>query len=125
MKKEHFQLFTEMCEEVGMPEEVTKSMEKYVRENADKNKDGKISRDEFQDFLRETPTIFTPKILSLLQELVKTPHPAVDFQETKMGVFSFDKFGNRVDDTFDSNKRGPDGGRNAYSGDSYGGDFGW
>ena len=100
MKKEHFDLFNEVCLEAGIPLKVVKSMHDFIQKDADANGDGKISREEFANFIKSNPQVFTKKILEDLKAVTRTPHPAVDFEETKMRHSGFDKFENlRIADT--------------------------
>ena len=98
MKKEHFDLFNEVCLEAGIPLKVVKSMHDFIQKDADANGDGKISKEEFANFIKSNPQMFTKKILEDLKAVTRTPHPAVDFEETKMGTLEFDKFGNQLND---------------------------
>ena len=96
MKKEHFDLFNEVCLEAGIPLKIVKEMHEFIEKDADANGDGKISREEFANFIKSNPKLFTKKILEDLRAVTRVPHPAVDFEETKMGTLEFDKFGNQV-----------------------------
>jgi hypothetical protein len=96
MKKVHFELFNEVCLEAGIPFKVVKEMHDFIQKDADLNGDGKISREEFANFIKANPKVFTQKILEDLREVTRTPHAAVDFEETKMGTLEYDKFGNEL-----------------------------
>ena len=73
-------------------------MHDFIQKDADANGDGKISKEEFANFIKSNPQVFSKKILEDLKAVTRTPHPAVDFEETKMGTLEFDKFGNQLND---------------------------
>ena len=75
MKKEHFDLFNEVCLEAGIPLKVVKSMHDFIQKDADANGDGKISKEEFANFIKSNPQVFSKKILEDLKAVTRTPHP--------------------------------------------------
>ena len=117
MERKHFKLFGESCLEAGVNKDLVQNMQDFVTKNADQNGDGKIDKREFAEFLRKNEK-FGVFELEAISAVMYTKHPAVDFQETKVGIFEYDKYGNLIaqHDRF--------GGYGGYGGSGYGVSYG-
>lgn len=117
MKASDFKLFAESCVEAGVAKDVIGEMDTYITKHADKDGDGKIDKTEFAQFLRKNDK-FGIKELEAIEAVMRIPHDGVNFQETKVGVFEYDKYGNLIAQHKNFNNMG------GYGGEGYGESFG-
>lgn len=77
LETKHFKLFAESCLEAGVAKDLVDEMQTYVTKHADSDKDGKVDKKEFSEFLRKNEKfgveVYTPSLSLLILLLLLPP----------------------------------------------------